>query len=105
MIENIEDHIAYTCKCGGVNFALLKSSHIECNKCGEKQGDARWGDGPLGFQIRRAITAEDALQAMTAERDAQRKVLEQVLFTLVDIDQNSDYWYVEEDIAAIKEQP
>lgn len=25
---------------------------------------------PLGFQVRRAIAAEDALQAITAERDA-----------------------------------
>lgn len=23
-IENIENHMAYTCKCGGVDFALLK---------------------------------------------------------------------------------
>ena len=64
MIEDIANHMAHTCKCGSVNFALLKSSHIECNKCGELQGDARWGDGPLGFQIRRAIAAEDAITAI-----------------------------------------
>ena len=63
MIEDIANHMAHTCKCGGVNFALLKSGRIECNQCGEKLGDARWGDGPLGFQIRRAIAAEDALTA------------------------------------------
>ena len=33
--ENIEDHIAYACRCGGVKFNLLKSGNTECCKCGE----------------------------------------------------------------------
>ena len=45
-IENIESHMAYTCSCGGVNFALLKSGEIECNKCGAKLADSRWGNPP-----------------------------------------------------------
>jgi len=35
-VENIEDHMAISCeKCGSVNFALLKSGKVECNKCGQ----------------------------------------------------------------------
>jgi hypothetical protein len=74
-VENIEDHLAHTCKCGSVNFALLKSGQIECNKCGEKQGDARWGDGPLGCQIRRAIAAEDALRQAIEQAEKVEPVL------------------------------
>tara|TARA_R110002049_G_scaffold294788_1_gene481719 strand:+ start:752 stop:1168 length:417 start_codon:yes stop_codon:yes gene_type:complete len=32
---NMEDHMAKSCECGSVNFALLKSGKVECNKCGE----------------------------------------------------------------------
>jgi hypothetical protein len=35
--ENIYDHMAYTCECGSVNFALLRSGNIECNYCGKIQ--------------------------------------------------------------------
>lgn len=35
-VENIEDHMAISCEdCGSVNFALLKSGKVECNKCGK----------------------------------------------------------------------
>lgn len=36
-VHNIEDHMALTCECGSVNFALLKSDGIECNACGNRQ--------------------------------------------------------------------
>ena len=32
---NLEDHMAKSCECGSVNFALLKSGKVECNKCGD----------------------------------------------------------------------
>jgi hypothetical protein len=32
-IPNIENHIAYVCKCGCVEFNLLKSQLIECSEC------------------------------------------------------------------------
>lgn len=35
-VENINDHRAYTCDCGSVNFALLASDGIECNQCGKR---------------------------------------------------------------------
>jgi len=38
LIEQIEDHIAYTCECGSVHFNLLKSGKIECAKCGKQFG-------------------------------------------------------------------
>jgi uncharacterized Zn finger protein (UPF0148 family) len=34
--ENIEDHMAYACQCGCVNFNLLKSGNIECTSCDVK---------------------------------------------------------------------
>jgi hypothetical protein len=33
-VINPLDDYALVCECGSVNFALLKSSLIECNKCG-----------------------------------------------------------------------
>lgn len=42
-IEQIDNHRAKACeKCGGVNFALLKSRLVECNQCGEPAGS--WTD-------------------------------------------------------------
>jgi len=32
-VENLSDHMAYTCSCGSVNFCLLRSGLVECNKC------------------------------------------------------------------------
>lgn len=37
-ILNIEDHFAFSCECGCVQFYLLKSSLIECSNCGERFG-------------------------------------------------------------------
>jgi len=38
-IENIENHTDCSCPaCGSVNFALLKSGRLECNKCGRVTG-------------------------------------------------------------------
>lgn len=37
-VENIGDHLAYTCQCGGVNFCLLRSGNVECNKCQDRPG-------------------------------------------------------------------
>lgn len=36
-VENINDHRAFTCDCGSVDFALLASYSIECNGCGKRQ--------------------------------------------------------------------
>jgi len=41
MIENIDDHKAYSCGCGSVHFNLLKSGNIECSGCGER-GKFTW---------------------------------------------------------------
>ena len=71
MIENIENHMAHTCKCGSVNFALLKSSAIECNKCGAVLDGVRWWEGGIGAQIARAIKAEDECESL------RRKLQEQ----------------------------
>ena len=35
-ISNIDDHKAYACQCGSVNFNLLKSGNVECAGCGER---------------------------------------------------------------------
>jgi len=35
-VENLRDHMALTCDCGSVNFSLLRSDGIECNKCGKR---------------------------------------------------------------------
>lgn len=67
-IENIENHMAYTCKCGGVNFALLKSGAIECNKCNTALDDVKWWAGGMGAQLARAIKAEDERDALKAAR-------------------------------------
>lgn len=37
-VENIEDHMTYSCKCGSVHFNLLKSELIECSNCSERFG-------------------------------------------------------------------
>jgi len=37
-VENINDHFAYVCDCGSVNFSLLKSGSIECNGCSKPTG-------------------------------------------------------------------
>ncbi len=29
--------MAFSCGCGSVNFALLKSGRVECNRCGLQQ--------------------------------------------------------------------
>lgn len=42
MIENIEDHIAFACSCGCVNFNLLKSGSVECANCGVVHKDKSW---------------------------------------------------------------
>ena len=42
-VENLQDHMAYSCKCGCVDFNLLKSGGIECAYCGEKLSDSVWG--------------------------------------------------------------
>lgn len=65
-IENIENHMAYTCKCGGVNFVLLKSGGIECNKCSTPLDDVKWWAGGMGAQLARAIKAEDERDALKA---------------------------------------
>ncbi len=62
--ENIENHMAYTCKCGGVNFALLKSGGIECNKCSSQLDGVKWWAGGMGAQLARAIKAEDQRDAL-----------------------------------------
>lgn len=41
-VENLEDHMAFSCECGCVRFNLLKSGGIECDDCGEKI-DSTWG--------------------------------------------------------------
>ena len=37
-VENIGDHLAYTCQCGSVTFCLLRSGNVECNKCQDRPG-------------------------------------------------------------------
>ncbi len=32
-VQNIYDHMVFVCKCGGVNFQLIRSGDIECSKC------------------------------------------------------------------------
>ena len=74
-VENVENHMAHTCKCGSVNFALLKSGAIECNKCSDVMSEAKWLSAQpveehslsLSYQIRRAIKAEDALRTAKQE--------------------------------------
>jgi hypothetical protein len=40
-VVRLDSHKAASCpECGGVNFSLLKSSQIECNKCGLMTGAA-----------------------------------------------------------------
>lgn len=44
-VENLEDHMAYTClDCGSAAFNLLKSGAIECDWCGEKIPNSKWGE-------------------------------------------------------------
>lgn len=46
-IENIQDHKALKCgECGGVNYALLQSGKIECNKC-QEEAAGRWDMSPI----------------------------------------------------------
>ena len=42
MIENINDHMAFTCDCGAVYFNLLRSGLIECYMCRKQFG--HWGE-------------------------------------------------------------
>ena len=35
-VHNINDHMALTCDCGSVRFALLRSDGIECHGCGKR---------------------------------------------------------------------
>ncbi len=45
-VTRLDSHKAAMCACGSVNFALLKTSQIECNKCGTLTG-AAWA-GRIG---------------------------------------------------------
>jgi hypothetical protein len=36
-IENLHDHMAYTCECGSVHFNLLRSGKTECANCGKQE--------------------------------------------------------------------
>lgn len=40
-VEDIGDHMAFTCACGSVHFCLLKSGRIECSSC-QQQINATW---------------------------------------------------------------
>jgi hypothetical protein len=42
-VANLQDHMAYSCQCGCVDFNLLKSGNIECVLCGKKITDSAWG--------------------------------------------------------------
>ncbi len=42
-VTNINDHQAYLCDCGSVNFNLLKSGGIECSDCGTVSKAMYWG--------------------------------------------------------------
>lgn len=44
IVENLEDHMAFSCVCGSVAFNLLKSGAIECDWCGEKISNTKWGE-------------------------------------------------------------
>ena len=48
-IEEIDNHKAKACKCGSVNYALLKSGLVECNSCGVRE--AHWVTTPLDPSI------------------------------------------------------
>lgn len=41
-VENIEDHLAFSCQCGSVGFNLLKSGSTECTLCGKR--GFQWAD-------------------------------------------------------------
>lgn len=42
-VSDIDDHKALSCgNCGSVNFSLLKSFRIECNKCGDLIAGTHW---------------------------------------------------------------
>lgn len=76
-VENIENHMAYTCTCGGVNFVLLKSGGIECNKCSTNLDGVKWWSGGMGAQLARAIKAEDERDALRVEVERLQMRIEQ----------------------------
>ena len=71
MTKDNANHLAFTCVCGGVNFSLLKSGNIECNKCSTKLDGVKWFSGGLGAQINRAIKAEDERDVLLKQLEAQ----------------------------------
>ena len=86
-VENISSHMAKTCKCGSVNFSLLRSGEIECNFCTKKLTEIWVSDVLLGRQVRRAIHAEDKCTAMEVELHrlaAENKVLRDALEDMLD---------------------
>ena len=36
-VEDINNHMAWTCNCGCCRFNLIRSGKIECDECGEIQ--------------------------------------------------------------------
>lgn len=52
-VVQIGDHMALSCACGAVNFALLRSGRIECNRCGLHQSVV-WI--PSGSELHDAFT-------------------------------------------------
>ena len=77
MVYNIGDHMARSCACGSVNFALLMSGGVECNKCGCEQ-DMSWSYAnrlPASYVVLEIVRAvheymrvvEDIIPASTFE--------------------------------------
>jgi hypothetical protein len=72
-IENIDDHKAISCKeCGSVNYALLKSGWIECNKCQHKIG--HWLTSPINPDTESDIRLERIASIESLKMDISHTV-------------------------------
>ena len=83
MTKDTANNLALTCDCGSVNFALLKSGSIECNKCSAKLDGAKWFSGGLGAQIRRAIKAEDERDVLLKQLEAQPALSDEDFYRII----------------------
>jgi hypothetical protein len=87
-VHDINDHMAYTCRCGSVHFNLLRSGRTECAGCGERAGQPRHNGGMpktskekqedfrarqamLGLKEVRGIFLPEALHASLKEHAAK----------------------------------
>ena len=85
-VENMQDHKALACeKCGSVNYALLQSGWIECNKCQDRMG--HWLTSPINPNTEEDVRRERiaAIEKLKRDKDFMIEAVEHIAYICKDI--------------------